>query len=172
MGRELACVFPERSRRWKRPRRTGGAARRSAITLPRPGAPPVDPEAELRATDAAQPALGAVSLAMLKILARFGVVPDATAGHSFGELTALCAAGWIQEADLHALAAARGAAMAAAAPAPCWPCAPPGEIERLLAEEAPAVVLANRNGPEQECCPGRARRWRTPPNAAAPRVRP
>ena len=151
MGRELACVFPEAlaaleeaQAHWQR------TPSLCDHLYPRPGAPPVDPEAELRATDAAQPALGAVSLAMLKILARFGVVPDATAGHSFGELTALCAAGWIQEADLHALAAARGAAMAAAAPGAMLAVrAPLAEIERLLAEEAPAVVLANRNGPEQ-----------------------
>ena len=151
MGRELACVFPEAlaaleeaQAHWQR------SPSLCDHLYPRPGAPPVDPEAELRATDAAQPALGAVSLAMLKILARFGVVPDATAGHSFGELTALCAAGWIQEADLHALAAARGAAMAAAAPGAMLAVrAPLAEIERLLAEEAPAVVLANRNGPEQ-----------------------
>ena len=151
MGRELACVFPEAlstleeaQAHWQR------TPSLCDHLYPRPGAPPVDPEAELRATDAAQPALGAVSLAMLKILARFGVVPDATAGHSFGELTALCAAGWIQEADLHALAAARGAAMAAAAPGAMLAVrAPLAEIERLLAEEALAVVLANRNGPEQ-----------------------
>ena len=52
-------------------------------------------EAALRATEVAQPALGAVSLGVLGILEHFGVRPDAVAGHSFGELTALCAAGRI-----------------------------------------------------------------------------
>jgi acyl transferase domain-containing protein/NAD(P)-dependent dehydrogenase (short-subunit alcohol dehydrogenase family) len=151
MGRELACVFPEglaalagAQTHWRR------SLSLCDLLYPRLGAPPADPEAELRATDAAQPALGAVCLAVLRILARFGVVPDATAGHSFGELTALCAAGWIRDTDLHELAAARGSAMAAAAPGAMLAVrAPLAELERLLADESLPVVLANRNGPEQ-----------------------
>ena len=50
-------------------------------------------EEALRATDAAQPAIGAVSLGALRVLESFGVAPKAVAGHSYGELTALCAAG-------------------------------------------------------------------------------
>ena len=41
-------------------------------------------ETVLRSTDAAQPAIGAVSLAMWRILASFGVRADAFCGHSFG----------------------------------------------------------------------------------------
>ena len=48
-------------------------------------------EEALRATEVAQPALGAVCLGVLGILDHFGVRPDAVAGHSFGELTALSA---------------------------------------------------------------------------------
>ncbi|MCU0563875.1 MAG: acyltransferase domain-containing protein, partial [Desulfobacterales bacterium] len=151
MGRELACVFPEALEAIEQAQAHWG--RRPALVdllYPRPGAPPDDPEAELKSTDAAQPAIGAVSLAFHKVLARFGVVPDAVAGHSFGELTALCAAGWIREADFHALAAARGAVMAAADPGAMLAVrAPLAEIERMLAEESLGVVLANRNGPEQ-----------------------
>ena len=59
-------------------------------------------EAALRATEIAQPALGAVSLGAWRVLESFGVVADAAIGHSFGELTALCAAGRIDpEALLH-----------------------------------------------------------------------
>ena len=45
----------------------------------------------LRDTRVAQPALGAVSLGLLRILEDFGVRPGLTGGHSFGELTAACA---------------------------------------------------------------------------------
>ena len=46
-------------------------------------------EAKLRATDVAQPALGAVSLGAREVLAGFGIRGEAFAGHSYGELTAL-----------------------------------------------------------------------------------
>ncbi len=49
----------------------------------------------LQSTRMAQPAIGAVSLGMIKILEHFGITPDAACGHSFGELTALASAGWI-----------------------------------------------------------------------------
>ena len=72
-------------------------------------------EAALRATDAAQPALGAVSLGAWRVLESFGVRADAFAGHSYGELAALCAAGRIRPQDLHTLSLERGRLMAAAA---------------------------------------------------------
>ena len=50
-------------------------------------------EAALRAADTAQPALGAVSLGAWRVLESFGVRADAFAGHSYGELVALSAAG-------------------------------------------------------------------------------
>ena len=68
----------------------------------------------LRCTDIAQPAIGAISLAMARVLESFGVKPAMTCGHSFGELTALCAAGWIDETTFLDLAVARGSAMAEA----------------------------------------------------------
>ena len=38
-------------------------------------------------------------IAMQQVLQGFGVHPDATCGHSFGEFSALCAAGWIDLDD-------------------------------------------------------------------------
>src|SRR5690606_20765954 len=46
-------------------------------------------EMALKQTDVAQPAIAAASLAMLKVLAGFGLAPAMCAGHSFGEYTAL-----------------------------------------------------------------------------------
>src|SRR5262249_4154774 len=45
-------------------------------------------EEALRATNIAQPALGAVSLGAWQVLAHFGVRAEAVAGHSYGELVA------------------------------------------------------------------------------------
>ena len=68
-------------------------------------------EEELRATEAAQPAIGAVSLGALRVLESFGIAPHALAGHSYGELTALCAGGLLDEAALHNLSRLRGRLM-------------------------------------------------------------
>src|SRR5690606_3199665 len=71
-----------------------------------------DQEAALRDTAVAQPALAAMDLGAWRVLEYFGVTADATAGHSFGELVALCAAGVVDEAGLHMLARRRGELMA------------------------------------------------------------
>src|SRR4029077_18277166 len=66
----------------------------------------------LRATNIAQPGLGAVGLGGLHVLAHFGIWADAVAGHSYGELVALCAAGRIDTPALHRLSRMRGRLMA------------------------------------------------------------
>jgi polyketide-type polyunsaturated fatty acid synthase PfaA len=67
----------------------------------------------LQQTEYAQPAIGAFSVSLYKILQAAGFQPDFAAGHSFGELTALWAAGVIREEDYFSLVKARGQAMAA-----------------------------------------------------------
>ncbi|MEZ4577275.1 MAG: acyltransferase domain-containing protein [Desulfobacterales bacterium] len=64
-------------------------------------------EEALRSTDIAQPAIGAFSAAMMDILEQFGIAPDATCGHSCGELSALCAAGRFDKTTFYFLSAAR-----------------------------------------------------------------
>ena len=63
---------------------------------------------ELTATDVAQPALGAVEVAMFRLMQTLGVAPDMLAGHSYGEFVALFAAGAIDFEALMTLSAARG----------------------------------------------------------------
>ena len=46
----------------------------------------------LTRTDVAQPAIGAASLGMFRLLDRLGIQPDLLAGHSYGDYVALCAA--------------------------------------------------------------------------------
>ncbi|WP_223913392.1 type I polyketide synthase [Geobacter sp. AOG1] len=114
-------------------------------------------EEVLRATEAAQPAIGAVSLGALRILESFGLAPEAVAGHSYGELTALCAGGRFDESALHGLSRLRGRLMGAGAgdkggmlavPAPL------ATIEQILAEEKIDLVIANRNAPAQAVLSG------------------
>ena len=67
----------------------------------------------LQKTENAQPAIGALSGGMFRLLQARGFEADFTAGHSFGELSALWAAGVFNDIDYHRLAVARGKAMAA-----------------------------------------------------------
>jgi acyl transferase domain-containing protein/NAD(P)-dependent dehydrogenase (short-subunit alcohol dehydrogenase family) len=149
MGRDLVCTFPQAMAVLEHAeRRCRCVPTLSGLVFPRPETDGA--EAALQSTAAAQPAIGAISLAMLRVVEAFGLAPDAVAGHSFGELTALCAAGWIGEGDFFDLAAARGAAMAAAEPGGMLAVhAPLGELDALLARNDLRVTLANRNGPAQ-----------------------
>jgi acyl transferase domain-containing protein/NAD(P)-dependent dehydrogenase (short-subunit alcohol dehydrogenase family) len=119
-----------------------------------------DLEARLRQTDVAQPAIGWLSAAMADILADFGIRPDATAGHSYGELVALYAAGWMDRETLLTLSVARGRHMAAAGKVAAGNgagdpgtmlavVAPLDALQKLVDQLPEAVVLANRNSPNQ-----------------------
>jgi acyl transferase domain-containing protein/NAD(P)H-dependent flavin oxidoreductase YrpB (nitropropane dioxygenase family)/NAD(P)-dependent dehydrogenase (short-subunit alcohol dehydrogenase family) len=59
--------------------------------------------------DVAQPAIGAVSLGLSRLLESLGVEPQFLAGHSYGEYVALCAAGAMDEDELLRLSHRRGA---------------------------------------------------------------
>ena len=61
-----------------------------------------------RRTNVAQPALGAADTAMFRLLEVLGVRPDFAAGHSYGELVALAAAGVFSEEALLQVSEARG----------------------------------------------------------------
>ncbi|CBJ82077.1 hypothetical protein XBJ2_1560045 [Xenorhabdus bovienii str. Jollieti] len=69
-----------------------------------------------RLTDTAnaQPALGAISAGYFNILKGMGFVPDFVAGHSYGEVTALWAAGVFSDKNFHRVSLARGWAAASA----------------------------------------------------------
>ena len=184
MGRDVTCVFPEA-------REAVAEADAAAVA---DGAEPLshhifpvpvfDDEARARQqaalteTEVAQPAIGAVSLAMLRVLHRFGVHPDYTAGHSYGELVALRAADRIDDEDLRRLSTLRGQLMAAGADdlgTMVAVQAPLTELDQLLVDDGSDAVLANRNSPSQgvlsgtrdaiaaavQACTGRG--WRTTP---------
>lgn len=76
------------------------------------------PEADLTLTENTQPALMAVSLAVMRVLEREGGInlPHYVAGHSLGQYSALCAAGSLSIADTARLLKIRGQAMQQAVP--------------------------------------------------------
>ncbi|WP_437279841.1 SDR family NAD(P)-dependent oxidoreductase [Sorangium sp. So ce375] len=106
-------------------------------------------EARLRETRWAQPAIGATSLAHLALLAALGVRAEAFAGHSFGEISALHAAGALSAADLLRVARRRGELMGAASSERGAMIAVPRGIDEVRALGLGGVVIANHNGPKQ-----------------------
>ena len=164
MGRDLVCLFPEALDAVDRfAAGFRGDGRLSDRIFPPPTLDDGEKkarEAALRRTDIAQPAIGAVSLGMLRILSGFGLSPDAVCGHSYGELPALHAAGRIDADALARLSALRGRLMAAAAGegtgAMAAVKAPLETLQEILRASGLDLVLANRNSPEQGVVSGPA----------------
>ncbi|MFF4407867.1 SDR family NAD(P)-dependent oxidoreductase [Streptomyces sp. NPDC001404] len=125
-----------------------------------------DPAAEearrARVTDTriAQPALGIMGLTVCELLGRAGVRPATVAGHSYGELVALCAAGAFAPETLLELSTARAEAILAAAGAEPGTMAAVAAGYEDVAEElraaglADRVVVANHNAPRQSVISG------------------
>jgi acyl transferase domain-containing protein/NADP-dependent 3-hydroxy acid dehydrogenase YdfG len=111
-------------------------------------------------TKVAQPAIGAISAGMLDLAGQLGLVADMVAGHSYGEFSALHAAGCFARDTFFTLSAARGEALAEACNAPQRGTmgAVRGElrqVEEIIAEEE-NVVVANHNAPLQVVISGEA----------------
>ncbi|MBW5487121.1 ACP S-malonyltransferase, partial [Streptomyces bambusae] len=102
-------------------------------------------------TRVAQPALGLTGAAAHQLLTSLGVRPDCTAGHSYGELTALWAAGAFDTGTLLRLSTVRAEAVLEAAGAD------PGAMAAVTADIAAVretarrtgCVVANHNAPRQ-----------------------
>jgi acyl transferase domain-containing protein/NADP-dependent 3-hydroxy acid dehydrogenase YdfG len=108
--------------------------------------------ARLSSTEWAQPAIGCTSLSMLRLLASLGLEAQRFAGHSFGEITALHAAGALSAEALIAVARRRGELMAEAATVPGAMLAVSESIDQvqsLLDDWGVPVVVANHNSPKQ-----------------------
>jgi len=105
--------------------------------------------AELTLTQNAQPALMAVSLAVMKALEYEGVTlgaADFVAGHSLGEYSALAAAGTFSISDTAKLLRIRGLAMQAAVPVG------EGAMAALLGLDFDAAIAVARDAAEGEVC--------------------
>ncbi len=160
MGRDLVCTFPEAFNILEKAnKKYNNSHRLSDFIYPCPAQTEIEKkeqEEALRRTEIAQPAIGAVSLAMHNILKEFGIKPDATCGHSYGELTALCSAGWIDIDTFFHLSISRGNSMAAAGQnkdqkngAMLAVKASLEKLATLVIEVGSDVILANKNSPNQ-----------------------
>ncbi|AZG36950.1 type I polyketide synthase [Shewanella psychromarinicola] len=119
MGADLACLYPEMRQQLMQADKVFAQHKQtqlSQVMYPNPAFEADDIAAQhaaLTNTANAQSAIGAVSMGQYALLTQAGFTADMVAGHSFGELSALCAAGVISQADYYQLAFARGQAMAA-----------------------------------------------------------
>ena len=162
MGSDLAMTFDLVRSRWDR----AAAAVNSdtplhRVVFPVPAFTDDDRRAQsarLTSTEWAQPAIGVTSLAQLALLRALGVAPSIVGGHSYGEVTALHAAGVLSDTDMVRVAHRRGALMAAAAATTSGAMTavgrPAPEVEALLADWGVPVVVANANSPRQTVLSG------------------
>jgi [acyl-carrier-protein] S-malonyltransferase len=109
------------------------------------------PEAELTLTENAQPALMAVSMAVMRVLeAQFGISVAGSAvylaGHSLGEYSAHAAAGTFSLADTARLLKVRGKAMQAAAPVGV------GAMAAILGLDFDSVAAAASEAAQGDVC--------------------
>lgn len=109
----------------------------------------------LTSTDIAQPALGAVEVALLRVMRELGLRGDMAAGHSYGEFVALHAADAIDFDTLMRLSALRGQSIIDAARAGSSELgtmaavrAQREEVARVIAGIGD-VIVANHNAPSQ-----------------------
>ncbi len=160
MGQDLLCIFPEALDAMEKFNRAYGDDRRvSDFIYPYPATTKDHKsrqEEKLRSTDIAQPAIGAISMGMFRILSSFGISPDSVCGHSYGELPALLAGGWLKPEGFCKTSIARGKLMAIAGNNtdgdPGTMLAVKADLEKLdsLVNSLDSdVILANRNSPSQ-----------------------
>lgn len=110
-------------------------------------------------TDFAQPALFAMQVAQARLWQGFGVRPSAVAGHSVGEVAALCVAGALSPEDGMRLVCRRGRLMQDTEPGAMLAVfAPPEHVRRLLGDidetRYGRLELAVSNGPAHHVVAG------------------
>ena len=159
MLRDLACQFPHITATLELANRNCGmdatGKRLSDYIYPIPVFDSEQAAADktaLQATNIAQPAIGAVSAGAARILDHFGIQSDATAGHSFGELTALMHAGVYDETDLYRLAQKRGELMQQGEGdrgAMLAVITTPRDLYHIMEERRLDLIIANHNAPTQ-----------------------
>jgi acyl transferase domain-containing protein/NAD(P)H-dependent flavin oxidoreductase YrpB (nitropropane dioxygenase family)/NAD(P)-dependent dehydrogenase (short-subunit alcohol dehydrogenase family)/acyl carrier protein len=112
---------------------------------------------ELTRTDVAQPALGAASLGMFRLLSRLGVHADLFAGHSYGDYVALCASGVLSAEDLIRLSHERGRIILEATdrmPGAMAAIEADADTVSDILDELDGVMAANINSPNQTVISG------------------
>ena len=160
MGKELVLNFPQLRQAYSDMDKylgKNGLPPISQVVFPCPVFDNAQKDAQIAAlqqTENAQPAIGALSFGLYRMLEQAGFKPNFVAGHSFGELTALWAAGVLNDEDYFFLVKARGQAMA-------FPDDPKVDTGMMLAvkgdihkvkevvENFPKITIANWNSNNQ-----------------------
>ncbi len=111
-------------------------------------------QAALTRTENAQPAIGTMSMSLFGLLRAAGLQADFFAGHSFGELTALWAAGAMDDESFLNLAQARGEAMGLRPEGNQESgsmMAVKGDVEKVrdILSSHKEITIANHNSPSQ-----------------------
>ena len=151
MGADLAAQSPAAADLFSR---AGGILGRDLLKIMTDG-----PEDELKRTENTQPAVLALSAALLGELDALGVKPDVVAGHSLGEYTALFAAGVLTFDEVLGLVKLRSEQMGRAGDIrPGGMAAVMGldddKLAEICAATAGVVVVANYNAPGQTVISG------------------
>jgi acyl transferase domain-containing protein/NAD(P)H-dependent flavin oxidoreductase YrpB (nitropropane dioxygenase family)/NAD(P)-dependent dehydrogenase (short-subunit alcohol dehydrogenase family) len=160
---ELAVAFPEVRRGFEafdEALCAQGRPRIGPLVFPPPAFDDQERESQrtaLMRSDVAQPAVGAACEGLLQLLGNLGLNADLLAGHSYGELVALRAAGSFSLAALATLSEARGRFLLEAAGSEpggmaalaCGPAQVPAILEGIE-----SVAAVNWNGPSQTVISG------------------
>jgi len=157
MGADLAIHFAQARGVWDRaadlPFDPNKTLHQRVFPQPAFGADAAQADTDaLTSTEWAQPAIGATSLSMLALLSDCGIQADMFAGHSFGEVVALHAAGVLSESAMLRVARRRGELMAhaaATAGAMTALALSLADVQDLLTRAGSTVVVANHNAPRQ-----------------------
>ena len=104
----------------------------------------VEAERRLQRTEACQPAMAAVELALCAVLTRMQIEPAATVGHSLGEFVAASVAGVLSAEDCVRWVARRGLAMAS------LPLSDPGAMASVAAPREEVATVLRALGPNHE----------------------
>ncbi|MEQ8825375.1 MAG: SDR family NAD(P)-dependent oxidoreductase [Filomicrobium sp.] len=114
----------------------------------------------LSATEVAQPAICLASVLCARFLQSIGIQPAVVGGHSLGEISALNAAGVLDEETLFSIVSLRGQVMrgspdqAGAMASLACTCS---EAEQIVSEISGTLAVANINSPNQTVVSGDAR---------------
>ncbi|HTN44671.1 MAG TPA: beta-ketoacyl synthase N-terminal-like domain-containing protein, partial [Nitrospiria bacterium] len=164
MLKDLAIHFPEARKRFEQADRVLSdryPRRLSSYVFPPPRFFPEEEKASQQAltqTNVAQPAIGAADMALFALMKEFGIAPDMTAGHSYGEYAALCAAGAFDEETLYRISEARGRIILEAAAGRDLGTMAAVEADREAVSEAlktmEGIFMANLNSPKQTIVSG------------------
>lgn len=163
MGRDLALMFDAARQVWDRAAGVDlGTLPLHEVVFPHPAfseAERRENERRIKQPQWSQPSIAACALSQLAVLEPLGIAADATAGHSFGELVALHAAGVFDAETLLRLACKRGELMDAAtsgATSMTAVFAAPEKVAEFIARTDDAVI-ANLNSPSQTVISGSVR---------------